>query len=69
MKISNEIVIERAKGSGFNLIGFSPAEELTDEIKKLEEWLKRDIMVKWLIWRKILRKGRMLKIYSLLLNP
>ena len=41
MKISNEIVIERAKSSGFNLIGFSPAEELTDEIKRLEEWLEK----------------------------
>ena len=41
MNITNEIVVERAKSSGFNLIGFSPAKELTNEIKNLEEWLKK----------------------------
>ncbi len=39
MKISNEIVIEKAQEIGFNLIGFAPAEELTGEIKKLGYWL------------------------------
>ena len=42
MKITNENVIEKAKEKGFELIGFAPAEELTDEIQKLEEWLKKN---------------------------
>src|SRR3972149_4387886 len=39
MKITNKIVIEKAKTLGFNLVGFTKAEELDDEIKKLETWL------------------------------
>ena len=39
MKITNEIVIEKAKAVGFDLVGFVPADELTGEITKLEEWL------------------------------
>jgi epoxyqueuosine reductase len=42
MNVSNEIVIEKAKSFGFDLIGFAPAEELTNEIKKLEEWLSKN---------------------------
>lgn len=39
MKITNEIIIEKAKKQGFDLIGFSPADELTEETRKLEKWL------------------------------
>lgn len=42
MKITNEIIIKKAKKQGFDLIGFAPAEELTDEIKKLKKWLKEN---------------------------
>jgi epoxyqueuosine reductase len=42
MIVTNEIVIEKAKSLGFDLIGFAPAEELTNEIKKLEEWLRKN---------------------------
>ena len=38
-KITNEIVISRAKTIGFDLIGFAKAEILEDEIEKLNLWL------------------------------
>lgn len=38
-KITNEIVISRAKTIGFDLIGFAEAEILEDEIEKLNLWL------------------------------
>jgi len=42
MKITNDIVIEKAKEQGFDLIGFAPAEELTKEIKNFEKWLNEN---------------------------
>ena len=39
MKITNEIVINKAKAVGFDLVGFAEAGELTDEIIRLENWL------------------------------
>jgi len=39
MKITNEIVTEKAKELGFDLVGFSKAVELKDEIEMLEEWI------------------------------
>lgn len=39
MKITNEIVIEKSESLGFDLVGFTKAEELIDEINKLESWL------------------------------
>ncbi len=41
MKITNEIVIRKAKGLGFDLIGFSRADVLREEINNLEEWLSK----------------------------
>ncbi len=41
MKITNEIVIQKAKEIGFDLVGFAKADELSEEIENLEEWLKR----------------------------
>src|SRR5512135_3929535 len=41
MKLSNEIVIEKAKGLGFELAGFAKAETLNAEAAHLEEWIKR----------------------------
>lgn len=38
-KITNEIVISRAKTIGFDLIGFAKVEILEDEIEKLNLWL------------------------------
>jgi epoxyqueuosine reductase len=40
MKITNEIVIEKAKRLGFELVGFAKAEELTEETANLEKWLE-----------------------------
>ena len=42
MKITNDIIIQKAKEIGFDLIGFSKAEELNEEILNLEKWLSRD---------------------------
>ncbi|HOI28255.1 MAG TPA: tRNA epoxyqueuosine(34) reductase QueG [Melioribacteraceae bacterium] len=41
MKISNQIVIEKARELGFDLVGFAKAERLTDELSHLNEWLSR----------------------------
>lgn len=41
MNLTNEDVINKAKTFGFDLVGFAPAEELTHEIKRLEEWLNK----------------------------
>ncbi|MEI7812422.1 MAG: tRNA epoxyqueuosine(34) reductase QueG [Ignavibacteria bacterium] len=40
MPITNEIVTERAKALGFDLVGFARADILSDEVEKLESWLK-----------------------------
>lgn len=39
MLITNEIVIEKAKKIGFDLIGFSEYATLNDEVDKLKDWL------------------------------
>lgn len=39
MVITNQIVIEKAKELGFDLIGFAKAEPLIDETLKLQNWL------------------------------
>ncbi len=41
MNLTNEIVIKEAKSAGFDLVGFAKVEELSSEIGKLEEWLRR----------------------------
>jgi epoxyqueuosine reductase len=40
-KITNEIVISKAKELGFNLIGFAPVRDLTAEYENLLEWISR----------------------------
>ena len=40
MKLTNEIVIQKAKSIGFDLIGFAEVEKLANEVGKLEDWLK-----------------------------
>ncbi len=40
MKLTNEIVIQKAKSIGFDLIGFAEVEKLANEVEKLEDWLK-----------------------------
>lgn len=41
MKLTNEIVIEKGKTIGFDLVGFTKAGVLKDEGVQLEEWLKK----------------------------
>lgn len=39
MTLSNNTVIEIAKLNGFDLVGFSSADELDTELERLTEWL------------------------------
>ncbi len=39
MKITNDMVIQKAKAAGFNLVGFAKADLLEKETEHLEEWL------------------------------
>lgn len=41
MKLTNQIVIAKAKELGFDLIGFARAELLNEEIEHLQEWLNK----------------------------
>lgn len=38
-KLTNQIVIEKAKQLGFDLVGFAKADSLEDETEKLQQWL------------------------------
>jgi len=40
MKLTNEIVIKKAKQLGFDLVGFAKVEELTSETSHLKKWLE-----------------------------
>ena len=40
-KLTNQIVIEKAKQLGFDLVGFAKADLLVEETKKLESWLEK----------------------------
>lgn len=40
MKLTNQIVIEKAKGLGFDLVGFAKADLLENETGKLAEWIE-----------------------------
>jgi epoxyqueuosine reductase len=39
MKLTNQIVIEKAKELGFDLVGFAQADLLQDETERLKKWL------------------------------
>ncbi|AFN73650.1 iron-sulfur cluster binding protein [Melioribacter roseus P3M-2] len=41
MKLTNEIVIEKAREIGFDLIGFAPYQTLQEETERLNRWLDR----------------------------
>lgn len=41
MVLTNQIVIEKAKEVGFDLIGFAPVENLDSETRRLQEWLQK----------------------------
>lgn len=40
-KLTNQIVIKKAKQLGFDLVGFTKADLLTDESEKLQQWLDK----------------------------
>ena len=40
MKLTTDIVTEKAKTIGFDLVGFAKADELVEETKRLTEWLE-----------------------------
>lgn len=40
MRLTNQIIIEKAKAVGFDLVGFAKAEILTEESEHLEKWLE-----------------------------
>ena len=42
MKLTNEIVIRKAKAIGFDLVGFAKAEILEEESKRLMKWLEKN---------------------------
>ena len=42
MKLSNEIVIEKAKAVGFDSVGFAKAESLRKESEYLQQWLDKN---------------------------
>lgn len=42
MKLTNEIVIQKAKAIGFDLVGFAKAEILEKEFEHLKRWLDND---------------------------
>ncbi len=41
MRLTNQIVIEKAKELGFDLVGFAHAEILNDETDRLKQWLDK----------------------------
>ncbi len=41
MKLTNEIVIKKAKQIGFDIVGFAKVEELTKETSYLKQWLEK----------------------------
>jgi epoxyqueuosine reductase len=43
LELSNQIVIEKAKELGFDLIGFAKAEQLTLEAENLKNWLRKGL--------------------------
>jgi len=58
MKLTNELVIQKAKATGFDLVGFAKAEELTVDVENLEQWLKSDYHagMEYMEWNREKRK-------------
>ena len=60
-KLTNQIVIEKAKQLGFNLIGFAKADLLIEETEKLECWLERGYQASMSYMEKNLHKRKDVK--------
>ena len=61
MIITNEIVIQKAKEIGFDLVGFAKADELKDEIEKLVEWLSNGFQAEMSYMEKNFEKRKNVK--------
>jgi len=61
MKVTNDVVIEKAREQGFDLIGFAPAAELTEEIKNLEKWLSKNYQAGMQYMEKNIEKRKNIK--------
>lgn len=60
-KLTNQIVIEKAKQLGFDLVGFAKAELLEEEIIKLRQWLDKGYQVSMGYMEKNLHKRKDVK--------
>ena len=58
MKITNQIVEEKAKQLGFNLVGFAEVSNLDSEIQHFEEWLAKGYQSKMSYMEKNLEKRK-----------
>ncbi|MFZ0454472.1 MAG: tRNA epoxyqueuosine(34) reductase QueG [Ignavibacteriaceae bacterium] len=61
MNITNDIIIEKAKDQGFDLIGFAPADELNKEIKNLKKWLNKNYQAGMLYMERNIEKRKNVK--------
>lgn len=59
--LTNQIVVEEAKQVGFDLVGFAKAEPLSNEIERLEEWLKKGYNSSMSYMERILHKRKNVK--------
>lgn len=60
-RLTNQIVIEKAKQLGFDLVGFTKADLLEDETKKLQLWLDRGYQASMNYMEKNLHKRKDVK--------
>lgn len=75
-KLTNQIVIEKAKQLGFDLVGFAKSDLLVEETKKLETWLDKGYQASMNYMEKNLHKRKDVKeilstaksVISLVLN-
>lgn len=60
-KLTNQIVIEKAKQLGFDLVGFAKADLLEEETEKLQQWLDKGYQVSMSYMEKNLHKRKNVK--------
>ena len=60
-KLTNQIVIEKAKQLGFDLVGFAKVDLLEDETERLQQWLDMGYQASMNYMEKNLHKRRDVK--------
>ena len=60
-KLTNQIVIEKAKQIGFDLVGFAKADLLIEETKRLESWIEKGYQASMGYMEKNLNKRKNVK--------